>query len=116
MYPIETYNTSTFSTAATKFSFSYVYTYNVEVNSTQQFYIPSENTNGSQKKNNAKLVLSYQIEKVADFVAGIGGYMAGYPTGFAVGVITKTNPLALGSAFGTAGSYLFPIIIKELVT
>ena len=116
MYPIETYNSSTFSTAVSKFSPNIVYTYNIEVNSTQPNYIPTENTNGSQKKNNRKQILSYQIEKVADYVSGIGGYMAGYPTGFAIGIITKTNPLALGSAFGTAGSYLFPVIIKEIVT
>tara|TARA_R100001163_G_C5053164_1_gene189736 strand:+ start:722 stop:1072 length:351 start_codon:yes stop_codon:yes gene_type:complete len=116
MYPINTYNTSTFSNSFAKFSPNVVYTYHIEVNSTQPNYIPTEYEYGSTKKNRTKEALSKQIEKVADYIAGLGGYMAGYPAGFAIGVLTRTNPLALGQTFGVAGSYLFPIIIKEIVT
>ena len=98
MYPIDTYNTSTFSNSLSKFSPNFVYTFNIEVNSTQPNYIPTEYEYGTSKKNNTRLALSKQIEKVADYIASFGGYMAGYPTGFAVGVITKSNPLALAQA------------------
>ena len=116
MYPIDTYNTSTFSNSFAKFSPNVVYTYNIEVNSTEPNYIPTEYEYGTSKKNDGYPLLAKQIEKIADYIASIGGYMAGYPTGFAIGVFTRSNPLALGQAFGTAGSYLFPIIIKEIVT
>ena len=116
MYPINTYNTSTFANNFAKFGPSYVYTYNIEVNSTAINYVPTEYDYGSSQKKTSNQLLAFTIERYADYIASIGGFIAGYPTGFAIGVLTKTNPLATASAFGTAGAYLFPIVIKEIVT
>lgn len=63
-----------------------------------------------------RLLLAKQIERTADYIASIGGYMAGYPTGFAFGVFTKTNPLATAAIGGSIGATIFPRIIKEVVT
>lgn len=120
MYPISTYDTSVYSTMNSKFSQEYVYTGAItdigDATSDSQ-YTPTQNIEpDSTKTSRTKLVLAFYLERTADFLASTGGYMAGVPTGFAVGVLTKTNPLATAHIFGAAGSQLFPIIIKEVVT
>jgi hypothetical protein len=61
-------------------------------------------------------LLAAQVEAAADFFASTAGFMIGYPTGFAIGVITKTNPLANAALGGAIGQELAPILIQSVVT
>lgn len=117
MYPISTYDTENYGSIFTKYDKSFVYTGSLKESISEINYIPDDNIEIFEVKNPEwKTSLSKSVEKVADYIASIGGYMAGYPSGFAIGVYTRTNPLATAHIGGILGAELFPVIIKEIVT
>lgn len=117
MYPISTWDTDNYGSVMSKFDRTYVYQGSLSQASEEILFIPDDNVEVFKTKNDAwKISLAKQITKTADYIASIGGYMAGYPTGFAIGVYTRTNPLATAHIGGILGAELFPIIIKEIVT
>ena len=73
---------------------------------------PTESNTGKT----GRPLLAAQVEAAADFFASTAGFMIGYPTGWAIGVITKTNPLANAALGGAIGQELAPILIQNIVT
>lgn len=71
-------------------------------------YIPT-------KQDKRKIIASELIESAGDAFASYAGFVAGYTGGFALGVVTKTNPMATAATGASIGATTFPWLIKGVV-